>query len=62
VADQLDEREIWGFLEDCLDDGLLLAPGPSFGEDYASWIRICFTSAPPEKVARACTLLSKRLG
>jgi N-succinyldiaminopimelate aminotransferase len=61
VADQLDEREIWGFLEDCLDDGLLLAPGPSFGEDYATWIRICFTSAPPEKVARACSLLAKRI-
>lgn len=62
VADQLDERGIWGFLEDCLDDGLLLAPGPSFGKDYEHFVRVCYTSAPPETVEIAIGLLARRLG
>jgi len=62
VESHLDERGIWGFLEDCLEDGLLLAPGPSFGADYAQFVRVCFTSAPPETIALAVDLLAKRLG
>ena len=58
---RLDDRGVFGFLEDCLDDGLLLAPGPSFGEDYADWVRVCFTSAPPEAVADAVRRLARRL-
>jgi len=62
VEAHLDERGIWGFLEDCLEDGLLLAPGPSFGAEYGHYVRVCFTSAPPETVAVAVELLAKRLG
>jgi len=61
VAPKLDERGIWGFLEDCLDDGLVLAPGPSFGTGYETCVRICFTSAPPERAAEAARLLAARL-
>ena len=31
VSARLDARGIWGFLEDCVDDGVALAPGPSCG-------------------------------
>ena len=62
VADQLDERGIFGFLEDALDDGLVMAPGPSFGQGYESHVRLCFTSAPPERVAEAVARLKRRLG
>jgi aspartate/methionine/tyrosine aminotransferase len=31
VGERLDNRGLLGFLEDCADDGLFLAPGPSFG-------------------------------
>jgi len=62
VARHLDERGLWGLLEDCLDDGLLLAPGPSCGRDYGSWVRLCFTSAPPDDVAEAIRRLAKRIG
>jgi aspartate/methionine/tyrosine aminotransferase len=61
LEQQLDDRGVFGFLEDCLDDGLLLAPGPSFGVDYASWVRVCFTSAPPEAVADAVRRLARRV-
>ena len=61
VGSQLDERGIFGFLEDCLDDGLLLAPGPSFGQGCEKHVRVCFTSAPPDRVEEAVTRLARRL-
>jgi N-succinyldiaminopimelate aminotransferase len=62
VAEHLDERGIFGFLEDCLEDGLVLAPGPSFGRGhYDSYVRLCYTSAPPEHVAEGCRRLARRL-
>jgi N-succinyldiaminopimelate aminotransferase len=57
----LDERGLWGFLEDCLEDGVLVAPGGSCGRGYESWIRLCFTAAPPDDVAEAVRRLAKRL-
>src|SRR5262249_15372848 len=62
VGDRLDERGIWGFLEDCVDDGVALAPGPSCGSDYGSWVRLCYTAAPPDQVVAAVKRLAKRIG
>ena len=62
VARHLDGRGLWGFLEACLDDGVLLAPGPSCGRDYATWVRLCFTSVPPEQLEEATRRLTKRIG
>lgn len=61
VADRLDERGIWGFLEDCVTDGVALAPGPSCGAAYGSWVRLCYTAAPPEVVLDAVDRLAARL-
>ena len=61
VETRLDARGIWGFLADCVDDGVALAPGPSCGRDYEGWVRLCFTAAPPADVARATEALSRRL-
>jgi N-succinyldiaminopimelate aminotransferase len=55
------DADVFRFLEDCLDDGVVLAPGLSCGQDYAGWVRLCFTSMPPEETAEAVRLLSKRL-
>jgi len=55
------ESDVFRFLEDCLDDGVVLAPGLSCGRDYASWVRLCFTSMPPKETAEAVRLLAKRL-
>jgi N-succinyldiaminopimelate aminotransferase len=61
VRERLDERGIWGFLEDCLADGVALAPGLSCGRDYATWVRLCYTAAPPEAVRGAVARLAARL-
>ncbi len=61
VAERLDERGLMGFLEDCLDDGVLVAPGPSFGP-YPTHVRACFTAARPERTRRGVKLLARHLG
>ena len=62
AAPHLDDRGLWGFLEDCLEDGVLLAPGGSCGVDYPTWVRLCFSAAPPEDTAEAVRRLAKRIG
>jgi N-succinyldiaminopimelate aminotransferase len=61
VSRFLDERAIWGLLEDCLDDGVVLAPGFSSGEAYETWVRLCYTSIPPPQVREAVGRLAGRL-
>jgi aspartate/methionine/tyrosine aminotransferase len=62
VKARLDARGLWGFLEDCLEDGILLAPGISCGEAYPTWARLCFSAAPPAETAEAVRRLARRLG
>jgi len=61
VAAHLDERGLPGFLERCAERGLLLAPGPSFGP-YPTHVRLCFTCAPPDVVARGVDVLAGLIG
>jgi len=58
---RLDERGLPGFLADCFEDGVLLAPGGSSGRDYEQWVRLCYTAAPPEQVAEAVRCVARRL-
>jgi N-succinyldiaminopimelate aminotransferase len=60
VEDHLDDRGLMGFLEDCVDRGLFVAPGPSFGP-YPSHIRVCYTAAPPEVIERGIEILAELL-
>jgi len=61
VAQHLGPRGLLGFLEDCLEDGVVLAPGASSGEAYGSFVRLCYTAAPPAEVAEATRRLARRL-
>ncbi len=61
IADHLDDRGLQGFLEDGVDRGLFVAPGPSFGP-YPTHIRLCFTAAPPGVVGRGVDVLASLLG
>jgi N-succinyldiaminopimelate aminotransferase len=61
VADALDGRGLGGFLEDCAERGLFLAPGPSFGP-YPTHVRICFTAATPEIVEAGVETLAQLIG
>lgn len=49
VADRLGDGGLLGFLEGCIQEGLLVAPGPSFGP-YPTHVRVCYTSAEPHVV------------
>ncbi len=64
VREALDEQGLVGFLADALDEGILLAPGPSFGSDFDGWVRLCFTATPPQitlcGVERLAGLLARR--
>jgi aspartate/methionine/tyrosine aminotransferase len=48
-------------LEDCVDRGLFVAPGASFGP-YPTHVRLCFTAAPPDVVDRGVEVLASLLG
>lgn len=61
VAAHLTEGGLPGFLEACVERGLLLAPGPSFGP-YPTHVRLCYTAAPPEVTARGVEALAPLLG
>ena len=61
VAPFLDERGLSGFLERCVDHGLFLAPGPSFGP-YPTHVRLCFTASPPDVVERGVEALAPIMG
>jgi len=62
VAEALDlERGLMGFLEDCVERGLFVAPGPSFGS-YPTSIRVCYTATPPDVTARGIEVLAGLLG
>jgi N-succinyldiaminopimelate aminotransferase len=61
VAPFLDGTGLGGFLERCVDRGLFLAPGPSFGP-YPTHVRLCFTAAPPDVIDRGVEALAPLLG
>jgi aspartate/methionine/tyrosine aminotransferase len=61
VRHKLDARGMTGFLTDCIERGLILAPGSSCGAAYDGHVRLCFTSAPPDVVARGTAVLVKLL-
>jgi len=42
--------DYWQLIEACLDSGVSVAPGDSFGKDFQHYIRICFTGEPPERL------------
>jgi N-succinyldiaminopimelate aminotransferase len=62
AAGRLDARGLAGFLADCFADGVVVAPGPSAGEAYGSWVRLCYTVLPPEDALAGVRRLAKRLG
>jgi N-succinyldiaminopimelate aminotransferase len=61
VEEHLDARGLMGFLEDCAERGIFLAPGPSFGP-YPTHVRLCYTAAPPEVTTRGVSTLATLLG
>ncbi len=48
-----------GFIARCAREGVGLAPGEVFGAHCRAWARVCFTAAPPERVAEALGRVNK---
>ncbi len=61
VGSRIDERGMQGFLADCFDDGVMVAPGASSGAAYADWVRLCYTAVPPDAAREAVNRLARRL-
>ncbi|MEE2777696.1 MAG: pyridoxal phosphate-dependent aminotransferase [Acidobacteriota bacterium] len=61
TSDYQDDRGLAGFLDDCADRGIFLAPGPSFGA-YPTYARMCFTAAPPDVTRRGIATMRELLG
>jgi len=51
-----------GFLERCLDAGVLVTPGPACGQDFPAHVRLCFTAVPPAELEDALGRLAGVLG
>jgi N-succinyldiaminopimelate aminotransferase len=60
VARHLDGRGLDGFLARCADQGILLAPGTSFGP-FPTWVRLCFTAVDPQRTLRGVEVLARLL-
>jgi N-succinyldiaminopimelate aminotransferase len=56
-----DGEDVMGFLERCLDAGVLLTPGSASGTAYAGWVRLCYTSVPPAELDDALGRLARVL-
>lgn len=54
-------EDTMGWLERCLEVGVLLTPGTASGTDYEGWVRVCFTSVPPDDLDEALTRLQSVL-
>lgn len=61
-ARRRDGEDTLGLLERCLKAGVLLTPGAASGADYESWVRLCFTSVPPEDLSQALERLAPIVG
>lgn len=61
VAAHLDERGLAPLLEACVERGLLLAPGSSFGP-YPTHVRLCYTAVEPQRALRGVAILAELLG
>jgi aspartate/methionine/tyrosine aminotransferase len=46
----LDRRSLVTLLGRAIERGVLLAPGPGFGEAFGTWARLCFTSVPVDRL------------
>jgi N-succinyldiaminopimelate aminotransferase len=50
AENHLKGRDYWQVIEECLDAGVCVSPGDSFGKDYHSYIRLCFTGETTERL------------
>lgn len=57
-----DGEDTMAFLTRCLEAGVLLTPGASTGADFEGYVRLCFTSVPPDQLEEALSALAPLFG
>jgi len=55
----LQSRSYWQLIEACLDNGVSVAPGDSFGKDFTEYIRLCFTGEPKDRLVEGIQRLNQ---
>ena len=55
------DRNLDDLLVECLDEGVLVAPGGDFGTGFENWIRACFAAEPRPTVEDAARRLRRVL-
>jgi len=60
VASHVDERGLAPLLEACVDRGLLIAPGSSFGP-FPTHVRLCYSAVEPQRALRGVAILAELL-
>lgn len=59
IKDFLNGRDYWEVIDQCFDEGVSIAPGESFGEDYSDYIRLCFMGESPDRLEIAVDRLNE---
>ncbi len=59
--DYLRGRDYWQLIDACLEAGVSVAPGDSFGQDFGDYIRLCFTGESPERLRLGIERLNQLL-
>jgi aspartate/methionine/tyrosine aminotransferase len=48
-------------IDECLEQGVSVAPGEDFGRGFENYIRVCFTGEPAERLERGAATLRRIL-
>jgi aspartate/methionine/tyrosine aminotransferase len=57
----LGDRPVTDLLARAIENGVMLAPGAAFGDAYARWARICYTSVPEAQVKEGIARLREAI-
>ena len=60
-AKELNGKPMIDWIKELLYEGVCISPGDAFGQDYATFSRICFTSVPEDQLVLAIERLNRAL-
>lgn len=61
LADELQGRPVLDYIGELLREGVCISPGDAFGADFATYARVCFTSAPYDQIELAIERINRSL-
>jgi len=61
LSAELGDLDTLSYLAELLHEGVSLSPGVAFGDDFASWVRVCYMSVELPALKRALDILNRSL-